>query len=81
MADIGEAPDAYINDVAIHPDHQRQGLGLEMMAELDGCLSSRFQRAWLITDPMNLDFYRAAGFVREETSTAMSMVMMIKGYG
>ncbi|PZP56582.1 MAG: hypothetical protein DI586_03225 [Micavibrio aeruginosavorus] len=80
-ADIGEETDAYLNDVAIHPHARRQGLGLEMMAHLDRRLSSRFQMAWLMTEPKNIDFYHAAGFVRDGTSTAISMVMMLKRYG
>ncbi len=80
-ADIGEVTDAYINDVAIHPDYRRQGIGLKMLAALDEKLSSRFRMAWLMTEPRNIEFYNAAGYTRDGQSTSVDMIMMIKYYG
>lgn len=71
---------ATLFDVAIQPEHRRQGLGLEMLSQLDMRLSSRFKRVSLTTEPRNVDFYKAAGFDKDPHNTSLSFVLMNKCY-
>jgi GNAT superfamily N-acetyltransferase len=52
---------AYIDDVVVHPDYQRQGVGRELLAKLLPALQ-HIETITLFCQPELLDFYRRSGF-------------------
>jgi N-acetylglutamate synthase-like GNAT family acetyltransferase len=52
---------AYIDDVVIHPDYQRQGVGRELLANLLAALQ-HIETITLFCQPELLEFYRQSGF-------------------
>jgi len=73
---------AYVQDILVHPDHQRKGLGrrlLETALERFGHVRQKV----LLTDdrPEQLAFYRSMGFsnTRELTRTRLNAFVRIEG--
>lgn len=60
-----EATELFIYDLAVHPDHQRRGIGRRLLAELRRAASEVEIRALFVAaddaDLHALDFYRGAG--------------------
>ncbi|WP_326594416.1 GNAT family N-acetyltransferase [Streptomyces brevispora] len=60
---------ATIDTVAVHPDHQHQGIGRALLAEARtrvGALGVPTMDAWTRDDPDTLRWYRAMGFAESE---------------
>jgi ribosomal protein S18 acetylase RimI-like enzyme len=56
---------ATIDTVAVHPDHQRRGIGRRLLTEADGrvrAVPATVLDAWTRDDPDTLSWYRAMGF-------------------
>jgi GNAT superfamily N-acetyltransferase len=56
---------AQITDIAVHPDHQRQGLGTQVMAALMGWAEANLPKGCyisLIADPGAENLYAKFGF-------------------
>ncbi|MFD3481042.1 GNAT family N-acetyltransferase [Streptomyces sp. NPDC058695] len=57
---------ATIDTVAVHPDHQNQGLGRALLAGVGACASALgvpILDAWARDEPDALRWYRAMGFI------------------
>lgn len=55
--------DAYLQDLAVHPDYQNIGIGTELMNRAVGYLKSQNIKAiQVIFDPRNTKFYKRFGF-------------------
>jgi ribosomal protein S18 acetylase RimI-like enzyme len=61
---------AYIADVAVHPDHQRQGLGSAIIRQLV-TLSAGHKKIILYANPGTESLYRRLGFLRMNTAMAI----------
>lgn len=61
---------AYIADVAVHPDHQGQGLGTQIMRRLVE-LSGGHKKIILYANPGTEPFYSRLGFLRMNTAMAI----------
>lgn len=61
---------AYICDIAVHPSHQGQGLGGEVIARLVAA-SKGHRKIILYAVPGKEDFYRKFGFRRMKTAMAI----------
>ena len=59
------APELWINEIGVSPNHQRQGIGKALMqAVLDEAKRSGCAEAWVLTDRSNLpamSMYKSAG--------------------
>lgn len=70
ILDVGvEGALATVDTVAVHPDHQRRGIGRSLLAEARtraGALGVRTLDAWTRDDPDTLRWYRAMGFAESE---------------
>jgi ribosomal protein S18 acetylase RimI-like enzyme len=61
---------AYLADIAVHPDHQRHGLGNAILRDLiRQCAGHR--KIILYCNPGTEPFYRRAGFLPMETAMAL----------
>ncbi|HOF05501.1 MAG TPA: GNAT family N-acetyltransferase [Syntrophales bacterium] len=68
--------DAYIQDVSVHPDFRRQGIGSRIVREILLRLrNDGLQWIGLVAGRNTLPFYRRLGF--EELPAATAMLMMI----
>ncbi len=64
--------DAYIQDVVVHPDWRRRGIGVQLVRHVREELSRRgVDWIGLVATPGNTDFYRALGFETAEGFTPM----------
>jgi GNAT superfamily N-acetyltransferase len=62
-----DATIAYLQDVLVHPDHQRQGVGRLLVDAFQMRYGHVRQRVLLTDDePSQLMFYEAMGFVRSD---------------
>ncbi len=61
---------AYIADVAVHPDHQGQGLGSAIISRLVE-MSVGHKKILLYANPGTEGFYRKLGFLRMNTAMAI----------
>ena len=64
------APVATIDTIAIHPDHQREGIAGSLLAEALALLTRRHTRwidAWTREDPEACGWYEAQGFAVDQT--------------
>ncbi|TWV56363.1 GNAT family N-acetyltransferase [Streptomyces misionensis] len=68
LADGGDC--AYIADVAVHPDHQGQGLGSDIIRELLQ-LARGHKKIILYASPGTEPFYRKLGFLHMNTAMAV----------
>ena len=60
---------ATIETVAVHPDHQRRGIGRRLLAEASAracTVPAKMLDAWTRDDPDTLRWYRAMGFTESE---------------
>ena len=61
--DTPEDPDAYIQDVMVHPDYQGQGIGTQLVKmAMDRLVENRIYMISVIFDPSLLEFYKKFGF-------------------
>lgn len=64
-----DGPDATIDTVAVHPDHQRHGLGTAMLQHArDRCrgVGATTLETWTREDEATLRWYRRAGFTERD---------------
>jgi GNAT superfamily N-acetyltransferase len=61
---------AYLADVAVHPDHQRHGLGTAIIRQLL-TLSEGHKKIILYANPGTEPFYARLGFLRMNTAMAI----------
>lgn len=61
---------AYLADVAVHPDHQGQGLGRELISRLVQAASGH-RKIILYANPGKEGFYRRLGFLSMNTAMAI----------
>jgi predicted N-acetyltransferase YhbS len=61
---------AYLADVAVHPDHQRHGLGTAIIRQLL-TLSQGHKKIILYANPGTEPFYARLGFLRMNTAMAI----------
>jgi ribosomal protein S18 acetylase RimI-like enzyme len=61
---------AYLCDIAIHPDHQGEGLGKAIITKLKE-LSAGHRKIILYANPGKEGFYRKLGFLRMRTAMAI----------
>jgi len=61
----------FVCDVMVHPDHQKQGIGSELMRRLVAPFRNIYQIV-LLTDPETLPFYRKLGYMHWD-SAALQM--------
>lgn len=66
-----DATTLFVCDVLVHPDHQRKGIGSELMRRLVAPHAHIYQIV-LLTDPETLPFYRKLGYMHWE-SAALKM--------
>ena len=61
---------SYLCDIAVHPDHQGQGLGKAIVVKLKE-LSAGHRKIILYANPGKEPFYRKLGFMRMRTAMAI----------
>ena len=55
--------DAYVRDLMVHPEHQRQGIGSKLIRMVIEAMRPRgIKMLSVILEPDQADFYRQAGF-------------------
>ena len=55
--------DAYIRDLVVHPQHQRQGIGTQLVSlTIDQLRQTRVRMVSFVFDPKLTPFYRNLGF-------------------
>lgn len=55
--------DAYVRDLMVHPEHQRQGIGSKLIRMvIEAVRPSGIKMLSVILEPDEADFYRQAGF-------------------
>lgn len=64
-----EAHEVYVYDLAVHPDHQRRGIGTQLLEELKGISCQQGDKEIFlqadIDDAYAIDFYKKIGGVPE----------------
>ena len=72
----------YIQDIIVHPDHQNQGIGRELMEQVLKRFDHVRQKVLLTDDhPGQLHFYASLGFqnTRDLIKTPLNAFVIIKG--
>lgn len=55
----------YIQDILVHPDHQRQGIGSKLLASMLAHYSTVYQICLMTDDTeKTINFYRSCGFTK-----------------
>ena len=72
----------YIQDLLVHPDYQRKGIGSRLMAEMLRCFPD-VNQAVLLTDDRNETccFYEAAGFQKVQKAGCCAFIRLHEYYG
>lgn len=76
-----EEKEAYIQDFAVSPDHRKEGIGQQLLAELIERLSSKVQSVWLTSEAGNqpaADLWGRFGFVNEKADYLESGLWVTK---
>lgn len=72
----------YIQDLLVHPDHQRKGLGSRLLTEMLLCFPDVNQTVLLTDDTEEtVGFYEAAGFRKVQTAGCVSFIRLNEYYG
>lgn len=59
-----EVEDAYVRDLAVHPDYQRRGIGSKLLAMvIERTKADGIRMINVVFEPALADFYRRAGFI------------------
>ena len=78
IVDIESEISVCITNVAVDPPRHRQGIGMEIMTQLCGYLSSRFQKARLATSVEKVKFYDLLGFELDRYQPSAQIQMMTR---
>lgn len=67
----------FIQDILVHPEYQRQGIGTQLLKEIMERFSGVYQMELLTDDtPKTISFYRSVGFRKAEDVGACAFIRM-----